>query len=138
MDWAQTEGHWVWVFRVTDKFGDSGITALGSIEVNGASAQVRDFVLSCRVMGRKVEETVLAVLVDGARKHGAKILTAEYLATPKNRPCLEFWMRSGFEHDEITQTFSWLLSKSYLMPKQLALEYQVAGTNRPVRETKTA
>lgn len=131
MTWSQKAEHSVWVFRVSDKFGDSGITALASLELNGASAQVRDFVLSCRVMGRKVEETVVAVLVAWASQCGAHTLRAQYLATSKNRPCLEFWMRSGFDCDETAEAFSWPLSKPYPVPKQVTLKYQGLDADPP-------
>lgn len=135
MAWSQKAEHSVWVFRVSDKFGDSGITALASLELSDASAQVRDFVLSCRVMGRKVEETVVAVLVDWASQCGMQTLRAQYLATSKNRPCLEFWMRSGFDCDETTQTFLWPLSKPYPVPKQVTLKYQGLDADPPMVAT---
>jgi len=95
--WAEAEDHRVWTISVRDRFGASGLTGILGLAVNGSSTSVsvEDFVLSCRVMGRRVEEVMLAVAARHARGLGAKSLVATYEETPKNRPCLEFFQRSG-------------------------------------------
>ena len=57
----------VWTFRVRDRFGDSGLSGLASLALEGPRAVIVDFLLSCRVMGRRVEETMLSWLVRCAR-----------------------------------------------------------------------
>jgi len=94
--WAKAPGRGVWVFRVVDKFGDSGLTGLASLEKQGDGARIVDFLLSCRVIGRRVEETMVAWLVRKARELDAAEVRAEYRPTPKNMPCLEFWQHSRF------------------------------------------
>ncbi len=94
--WAKPPGRRIWVFRVVDRFGDAGLTGLASLEKQGDTARIVDFLLSCRVIGRKVEETMVAWLVRQARELGSAEVRAEYRPTPKNPPCLEFWQRSGF------------------------------------------
>src|SRR5690606_37766846 len=79
-----------WCFRVSDRLGDSGITGLLSIEEVGRVAEVRDFLLSCGVMGRKIEETMLHVAVDYARSRGLREVRLAYEPTPRNQPCLDF------------------------------------------------
>ncbi|MBI3874569.1 MAG: HAD-IIIC family phosphatase [Verrucomicrobia bacterium] len=95
--WAKQPSRRAWAFRVADKFGDAGLTGLASLEVRDGVAHVVDFLLSCRVLGRKVEETMIAWLVARAKEFNAAEVRAEYLPTPKNKPVLEFWQRSGFE-----------------------------------------
>jgi predicted enzyme involved in methoxymalonyl-ACP biosynthesis len=79
---------------------------------------VSDFVLSCRVIGRKVEEAMLATAIDYCRVNGFIELTATYIPTPKNAPCLEFYRRSGFEETS-GLTFRWPLSGSYQLPEYI-------------------
>jgi FkbH-like protein len=119
--WARAEGHRLWTIRVSDKFGDSGLTGILSVEEDGAGAKIMDFVLSCRVMGRRVEETMAALAVGWAREQGLSEIRAVYLPTKKNRPCLEFWQRSGFDclQDDV---FRWDTSKDYPYPVQVNLE----------------
>ncbi|MDC0947310.1 HAD-IIIC family phosphatase, partial [Nitrospinaceae bacterium] len=91
VDWIKKENRHIWVFSVLDKFGDSGLTGLVGVECNGNKIQVTDFLLSCRVMGRKIEELMLHIVSEYGRSLNFKILTACYLATEKNYPCYTFW-----------------------------------------------
>jgi FkbH-like protein len=118
--WAGVPGQSVWVFRVSDKLGDSGLTGLASLQMDGDSARVVDFVLSCRVMGRKIEEAMAQWLVMQARQAGARELVAEYLPTPKNKPCQEFWLRSGFQAQD-GRIFRWHTGVKYALPDCLQL-----------------
>src|SRR5207248_5467611 len=60
-NWNQQPENTVLIFRVSDKFGDYGLVGVASFVLRDGNANVVDFVLSCRVMGRKVEETMLHV-----------------------------------------------------------------------------
>jgi FkbH-like protein len=118
--WASQPGRSVWAFRVSDRFGDSGLTGLASLQVAGERAQIVDFVLSCRVMGRHVEEVMTHWLVDRATRAGASETWAQYLPTAKNRPCLEFWKRSGFEEGQALR-FAWRGAGGYAKPAFIQL-----------------
>jgi FkbH-like protein len=117
-DWASLQNHTVWTFRVTDRLGDSGLTGILGLEVNHGHAVISDFVLSCRVMGRKVEETMLATAINFGRLHGFNEIIANYIPTPKNGPCLDFFRNSGFE-EAAAFVFRWPLSKSYTLPEYI-------------------
>ena len=59
--------------------------------------------MSCRVLGRGVEEAMLNVVVNAARKLGATRLVGEYKPTAKNGMVREHYARLGFaplEHAE--------------------------------------
>ena len=120
-EWLNDEAHQLKAFRVSDRFGDSGLTGILSFEKNGKQVQITDFILSCRVMGRQVEETMLAVATEEASRMGAEIMEAEYLKTPKNKPCLDFWKRSGFTADAEEVHFSWTLDREYPLPAHIQL-----------------
>jgi FkbH-like protein len=117
LKWAEHDDHSFWVFRVSDKFGDSGLTGIISLEREDKIGKIADFILSCRVMGRKIEETMIYIVINHARQLGIEKLIAKYIQTPKNSPCLEFWKRSGFDFDEQTNSFTWYLNKQYDKPK---------------------
>jgi FkbH-like protein len=89
--WAEQKHHRLWTMRVSDRFGDAGLTGIISLENQDRSAQIVDFVLSCRVLGRKIEETMLAVAIYHAQESGGENVYARYIATPKNKPCLDFF-----------------------------------------------
>jgi FkbH-like protein len=121
--WTRRSGVQAWILSVTDRIGDSGLTGLLSLEAEGEVARVVDFVLSCRVMGRRIEETMVHMAVASARKQGLARVEATLLPTPKNAPCLEFWTHSGFA-PEPEQRFSWLTARGeYPLPPVVALEW---------------
>lgn len=93
---ANSEGHIVVALKVEDKFGDSGLTGVAIVEKGPEKWRIDDFLLSCRVLGRKVEDTLLAYIVDQARKGGAKSLVGEFIPTKKNAPAKDFYPDHGF------------------------------------------
>jgi len=120
--WASEQGRGVWTFRVQDRFGDSGLTGIASLQRERESARIVDFVLSCRVMGRRVEETILSYLAQAARELGARQLDATYLPTSKNGVCLTFWKeRSGFEQLPDGEAFRRSLDLPYATPAGVEL-----------------
>ena len=119
--WTSCRGHKLWVFRVSDKFGDAGLTGIVSIEEEEKKVRVVDFILSCRVMGRKVEETMLHKAIAYAQSRGMDEVYAKYISTPKNKPCFEFWRNSGCSYTQANNTFHWPASRAYPPPKQIKL-----------------
>lgn len=119
--WAEAPNHRFYVVHVSDKFGDSGLTGLLGLEVNGTDAHIIDFVLSCRVMGRRVEETLLHLASEFGRERGATRLIADYIETAKNKPCLEFFERSGLTRDG--SRFSAELHDPLPLPSCISLDF---------------
>src|SRR2546427_965261 len=124
--WASRDGRQLWAFRVGDKFGDSGLTGIASVEREGSRARIEDFVLSCRVMGRKVEETMLHIAVEWAREAGLDAVYSVFQATPKNKPCVEFLRTSGLQA-RAEHVFAWPLRQEYPVCPEIRLIYQTGG-----------
>lgn len=120
--WVRQDNHKIWTFRVSDKFGDSGLTGIISLEVDNKIGRIVDFVLSCRVIGRKTEETMLYVVINYAQSIGLNEIYAKYIPTPKNKHCLEFWEKSGFMYNEIDGLFKWKVSNDYPIPVCIQIE----------------
>ncbi len=133
--WLRDGERHFWTFRVKDRMGDSGLTALLSVEVQAAQAVIIDFVASCRVFDRGVEESMLHHAIDFLRSRGVEILKAEYLETEKNRPCLNFWRdRSGFRIEQGCQnpTFSWSFDRPYAPPAYVTIDRMTSGPDEQV------
>ena len=120
--WEKAENHRMWTFRVSDKFGDYGLVGIISLELNQRKAKICDFVMSCRVIGRKAEESMIYKVFEYAKSQGIEELLAVYIPTNKNQPCLEFWKRSGFQYNEETKVFSWNLKDIYPAPEYVCIE----------------
>jgi FkbH-like protein len=114
-DWAGAADHLLLTFRVADRFGDYGLTGIIGLAFDRATVRLTDFLLSCRVMGRMVEEAMLSVAVEACRSRGASKLIADFSPTARNGPCLEFFRRSGLAPAGDHQ-FSWDLSRNYECP----------------------
>jgi len=121
LEWAGRQSHYLWAFRVADKFEDAGLTGIISVAVEHEEARIVDFVLSCRVMGRQIEEAMLHQAVEHARSLGLKTLSAEYIPTAKNAPTLRFFERSGLENGD-GHRFRWDLTRPYARPQHLQVE----------------
>ncbi len=117
--WAASTNRDLWAITVSDRFGDAGLTGIVSVEYDADSAMVADFVLSCRVMGRKIEETLLHVAVSAARRRGVSRVVARYVRTKKNKPCLDFLQRSGLRAEG--DDFFWDTSQAYDCPSVIRL-----------------
>lgn len=121
--WANIEGNGVFVYRVSDRFGDHGLTGLASFTMNGSTANICDFVLSCRVLGRGVEESMLHDLTGRARQLCAARVLATCRPTPKNGPCQEFFRtRSRFAAGE-GGVFAWTAADVYPVPSHIVLQH---------------
>jgi FkbH-like protein len=120
-DWVKVDGRWLFTLSVSDRLGDAGLTGILSLEGQGDTARIVDFVLSCRVMGRKIEESMVHLAVETARRHSLRRVSAELLPTPKNKPCQGFWERSQFVR-ESERVFTWDTEQPYALPAAIALE----------------
>jgi FkbH-like protein len=118
--WASEKDRRTWAFRVSDKFGDSGLIGILSLELDGSQARIIDFVLSCRVIGRKIEEAMLFVAIDCARTVGIQEVNATYCRTPKNKPCYAFFQRSGMTCRD-GNTFVWDAAQMYPLHSAIRL-----------------
>ncbi|MGH2414867.1 MAG: hypothetical protein ACRDEA_14480, partial [Microcystaceae cyanobacterium] len=87
--------------RLKDNFGDNGlisvIIAKPTLIGSEKALQIDTWLMSCRVLGRQVEQEVLNVLVEQAQKRGYTILQGEYISTKKNEMVREHYHRLGFE-----------------------------------------
>ncbi len=84
--------------RLRDRYGDLGLVCVGIIEKLDERAWVVDTLLmSCRVMGRQVEDAFLSYLAGEARDAGAQTLCGVFRRTPKNTPVKDFYQTKGFK-----------------------------------------
>jgi FkbH-like protein len=84
------DGARAWTVRVRDVFGDYGTVGLVLAEVRGAVLDVPVFLLSCRVLNRRVETRVLRFLSAEASAGGCRTIRLHYRPTPRNAPARQF------------------------------------------------
>ncbi|HEV3192167.1 MAG TPA: HAD-IIIC family phosphatase [Polyangiaceae bacterium] len=93
LEWSRTPGREMWAVHVSDRFGNAGLTGLLGLAKDGQDVHMTDFVLSCRVMGRRVEETMVWAGSRRADQLGGKRLLIAPIPTAKNKPCIDFFAR---------------------------------------------
>ena len=76
-----------------DRFGDQGLIAFVVVKEN----EILDWVMSCRVMGRGIEEKVEAEVERLAAARGVRELSATWRDSGKNVPVKELFERFGFD-----------------------------------------
>ncbi len=82
--------------RLEDRYGDLGLVCVGILDQRQDAVEIDTLLMSCRVMGRQVEDAFLAYLTELARQRGAKRLCGWFLPTAKNEPVKEFYPERGF------------------------------------------
>ena len=106
--------------EVLDKFGDSGITGVFIIKKNKTEWKIDTFLLSCRVMGRGIEDFIISYILNLAKKEGVKIVRGEYIPTPKNKPAEDFLKKYGFEKNQDFWEFN--LENNIKIPEHINVE----------------
>lgn len=88
------QGWDLYIYRVADKFGDYGLVAV--ILVDTAGPRIDSFLMSCRIMGKRLENCFLDHVERDLLAQGKTLLTADYRPTPKNLPVKEFYPSLGY------------------------------------------
>jgi FkbH-like protein len=90
------------VIDVRDRFGDYGTVGLllFAITPDALALAVDTLLLSCRALGRGVEQRLLAHLGQLAVAHGCARVDVPFVATARNRPALDLLEAAGAEHRE--------------------------------------
>jgi FkbH-like protein len=88
--------------RLQDRFGDHGLISIIIGQVCGDGLEIDTWLMSCRVLKRQVEETVLNELARLAQARGCSRLEGVYAPTPKNEMVRDLYPRMGFQIRTIT------------------------------------
>ena len=82
--------------KVSDKFGDNGITGAYIVEKSDEEWTIDSFLLSCRIIGRGIEDVMISRLIERARKENVKRIKGKFIPTQKNKPAEDFYKEFGF------------------------------------------
>ena len=91
-DIAADPNNAIYVVYSSDKYGDSGLISVIILIGSEVDVRIDTFLMSCRVMGRKLEDVILNEL---AAKYQRKMI-GEFIPTAKNAPVRELFDRLGF------------------------------------------
>ena len=112
--------------RLIDEFGDNGIIAvvIAMPSERRGSLEIDTWLMSCRVLGRQIEQATLNILADQAIKSGAKTLVGKYLPTTKNGMVADHYKSRGFSllQEAADGASTWMLDLSQFTPLTHAIE----------------
>jgi len=113
-------------FSLRDKYGDNGLISVIVARLGTRTLAVEEWVMSCRVLARGVEQFALNVLVTEARSRSIELVTARYEPTAKNRLVKDLFDRLGFRRVNETPdgASDWELDTASYQPRltHIALE----------------
>lgn len=81
---------------LADKYGDQGLIAVLVLKYDRTEAEIDTFLMSCRVMDRKVEHEIMAHVKMMLQAKGIKKIKASYIKTAKNTPVVDLYEKLNF------------------------------------------
>ena len=92
------KGWRVYCMSVSDRFGDNGVTGTVFLEpVDDITVAVDTLLLSCRILGKGIEEAFFKTVLNLLRLDGYRKVKAAYLPTAKNVQTADFYDRMGMK-----------------------------------------
>lgn len=123
---GEEEGRFVTLqLRLADIYGDNGIIGLVIAHLAPRSdLEIDVWLMSCRVLGREVEQATLNLLAARARELGCKRVYGTYLPTEKNSMVKDLYGKLGFALDASRPDGStrWSLALADFAPRNLHLQ----------------
>jgi FkbH-like protein len=94
---SEAPSWFTYCYSLEDKFGDSGVIGVIFAKITASELDLDSFILSCRVMGRRVEFGMASHLLQWFNDHDLESIAGTYARTPKNLPSEGFLKDLGFE-----------------------------------------
>jgi FkbH-like protein len=91
---VESKVHRVVLLDYADRFGREGLTGLAIVDLE--RGEIDTFLLSCRIIGRGVEDRLLSTVEALAREAGCSSLFASFIPTATNAPARDFYARGGY------------------------------------------
>ena len=116
-------GAYTQAMRVSDRFGDSGLTGVLIAIPEGGALRVDTWLMSCRVLGRRLDEVMFAALLRFAAESRYTHITGEYIPSAKNSQVADLYVRLGCAaagQDGERWFFRWETGKAFPAPSMIA------------------
>lgn len=126
--------HRVLTIRSADRFGDNGLVGVLFTRREGDVVHIDNFLLSCRVFSRGIEQACLSAVLRRARDDGAVAVIGRYRSSPKNDKVADLYPQAGFtadddpgDHDGQTAVFRHDLTAIAAPPEYVLLTESLGG-----------
>ena len=113
--------------RLTDALGDNGMISVIICKKNALTWEIDTWLMSCRVLGRRVEEAVLLDIVSNAKESGASKLVGTYCPTARNIIVKNHYSKLGFTKISCNdRSETWSLDLAQYQPPELPISIKYA------------
>lgn len=119
----KSQSCWIWVVSAQDRFGDYGLVGTCIATPIDEGFWLDTLLMSCRALGRGVEEALLHGLSQKAIALGKGVLIAPYVVGLRNEPAINFLLKHGFV-EKPEGTFAKDLSHPVPLPEHLDLKME--------------
>ncbi len=107
------------IASLNDRFGDHGLISIvvARTEAETGTFVITDWLMSCRVLKRGVEQYIMNFIFEEARARGLAMVRGEYIPTAKNGMVRDFFEQFGFlkTHENVEGQSIWTLdTNAYL------------------------
>ena len=96
-DFMKNDQYFTLQVRLADTFGDNGMVSVVICKKNTEEWFIDTWLMSCRVVGRRLEEVVFYEIVKSAKFEGVKKITGVYIPTERNEIVRGHYLKLGFE-----------------------------------------
>ncbi len=87
----------IFVYTVRDRFGDNGVVAVVLVDIARDVPVISEFVMSCRVMGKNIENAIIDDVENVLQGLGYDSVIGDFVPSDKNRPVADLYVRLGYE-----------------------------------------
>jgi FkbH-like protein len=112
-----------------DRFGDNGLVGAIFLRRTAGTVHIDNFLLSCRVFSRGIEQACLTAILRRAKAAGIAVVQGVYRPTAKNAGVRDFYPRHGFQDtaDDGQFTFRHDLAEISPLPDHVELTTSFEG-----------
>ncbi|MBE3014061.1 HAD-IIIC family phosphatase [Microbispora sp. NEAU-D428] len=118
---AERPGSRVLAISAADRFGSNGVVGAVFLRARPEGLVIENFLLSCRVFSRGIEQAVLSAVLHAAREAGFAEVHGRYLPTAKNGKVRDLYPHYGFAPVEEGAWFVHDLGEIVGVPAHLTL-----------------
>lgn len=90
-------GSKVYTLNVSDKFGSYGLTGVCISNINDNVAEFDTLLLSCRILGKKIEEAYIYYILKDLKTNGVDSVNAKFIPSARNSQVKDFYEKVGFK-----------------------------------------
>jgi FkbH-like protein len=120
---ASIQNYEIMTVNASDNIGEYGIIGVAIINYNNHLAELDTFLMSCRVLGRGIEEAFIYWIIKQLRGKQFKVLSCNYIPTKRNQIVEKFLLKNGFNRSS-DGIYNFELNKAYSPPSWIKINHE--------------